>query len=188
MRSPHCGLVGARVASVAFTFPNKCLQVGLFKCELHQFGESRADAEGDDACTLSPRGQLKSSPSSWVPGSSSLLQMLRTASEYCQAPVTPHIPAVAPAPRSLAPFCPPSTSPLRHSKEGTHQPQEKHRGEEKGLSWALLPARGGTCPPRARTQTFLPMGTAGLDVSLAPEPALPGPGCQPHKHCHGATG
>lgn len=47
--SSHCGLAGARAASVAFTFPNKRLQVGLFKCKLHRFGESRADAEWDDA-------------------------------------------------------------------------------------------------------------------------------------------
>lgn len=92
------------------------------------------------------------------------------------------------SPTLSAHFCPPSTSPPCHSKEGTHQPQERHRGEEKGLSWALLPARGGTCPPRARTQTFLPMGTAGSDVSLELEPAFPGASCQPHGHCHGATG
>lgn len=47
--SSHFGLAGARAASLAFTFPNKRLQVGLFKCELHRFGESRADAEWDDA-------------------------------------------------------------------------------------------------------------------------------------------
>lgn len=63
VRSSQCRLVGARAVSVAFTFPNKCLQVGLFKRELHQSGGSRADAEGDDACASSPRDHLKIGPS-----------------------------------------------------------------------------------------------------------------------------
>lgn len=63
-------------------------------------------------------------------------------------------------------------------------------GEEKGLSWPLLPARGGTCPTQAWTQTFLSMGTAGSDVSLTLEPAFPRASLsqsQPHRHCHGAA-
>lgn len=88
----------------------------------------------------------------------------------------------------LSVFRPPSTSPSCHSKEGTHQPQAKHQGEKKVLSRALLTTRGGTCLLQAWTKTFLPMGTAGLDVSLVLQPGFPRATCQALKHCHGTTG
>lgn len=69
--------------------------------------------------------------------------------------------------------------PFVPSKEGTHQPQEKHQEEKKELSRALLTTRGGTWLPQAWTQTFLPMGTAGLDMSLVLQPAFPEPAARP---------
>lgn len=91
-------------------------------------------------------------------GSSSLLQMLRAEDRQQVLPSTGdlNIPAVAPSATLSGPSCPPYTSPLCHSKEGTYQPQVRHWEEEKGLSWAPLPARGGICPPWAPTQTSSP--------------------------------
>lgn len=110
--------------------------------------------------------------------------MLRTTSEPSPAPVTPHIqPPPGSSPTLPAPFCPLWTCLLCHSKEGTH------RGEENGLSGALLPAQGGpqACslpdtdtnlhPHRNSRFRHVPCTGASLPRS-----------CQPHGHCHWATG